>query len=73
MTHRHPHENRYCGTCKATVKHEVKGDTFTCLRCGSAKHPVIRTRPAAPAPDYFDELYERREATARAYAAPDRL
>lgn len=40
MKHRHQYENKYCGTCKATIKHEVKQAKFTCLRCGSEKTPV---------------------------------
>lgn len=39
MTRRHEVENRFCGTCNATIKHSVNTTrtVFVCLRCGSIK------------------------------------
>ena len=41
MKKRHPFENRYCGNCKMTTRHEVKGngESYECMRCGSFKVP----------------------------------
>lgn len=40
MSRRHPFENRYCGHCLMTTRHEVRCDgSFGCLRCGSVKLP----------------------------------
>ncbi len=38
---RHPYENRYCGHCRRTVRHEVKedGKLFVCMQCASEKRP----------------------------------
>jgi hypothetical protein len=46
MKHRHQYENKYCGGCKCTTRHEVKETTFACLRCGVVKYPVRIVRPA---------------------------
>ncbi len=38
---RHPPlENRYCGHCKCTTRHEVRMPVYTCQRCGVIKHRV---------------------------------
>ena len=43
-TRRNPYENRYCGHCQMTTRHEIKQSMFgikeyDCLRCGSVKYP----------------------------------
>ena len=45
MRHRHPYENRYCGGCQCTTRHEVKETTFSCLRCGVVKFPIRIVKP----------------------------
>ena len=36
-------ENRYCGECRQTTPHEVKGFVnFRCLRCNTQKLKVAR-------------------------------
>lgn len=47
MKQRHPFENRYCCGCRITTRHEVKGSTFSCLRCGAVKTPIQDLRRAA--------------------------
>lgn len=42
MKRRHPFENRYCTGCQCTTRHEVKETTYSCLRCGAVKYPVVR-------------------------------
>lgn len=39
---KHDVENRYCSGCMMTTRHSVKDSTYTCLRCGSIKHPTTR-------------------------------
>jgi transcription elongation factor Elf1 len=40
MRHRHPFENKYCGKCQRTTRHDVKEATFSCSRCGAVKYLV---------------------------------
>jgi len=51
MRNRHPYENRYCGSCQCTTRHEVKANVFGCLRCGVIKYPtrVTKAQPVVTA------------------------
>jgi len=52
MYRKHSHENRYCGPCKRTTRHEIKDSSFCCETCGSIKRPpqlvVKREEPVEP-------------------------
>lgn len=49
MLQRPAFENHYCHRCRETHKHEARGLTFQCQRCGTLAHTLSARRNQGPA------------------------